>query len=347
MRLAWLLVLGLIGGCAGRTSPTAKADASILTAPRPLNCPVASAVPTARQSQEVAAALSTIEVEQTQALASLEGTGPPDADGQLDRLLHDYYAKRRRALEPLAASGDAQAMMRLASDIRDSETPDEVGRWLNLVRCASEFGDPQAHDELVRWYWHQRGDNSIEQIQANRAIALTFADKAALAGNMYGIGRIAGYVTRDIHQYPANPDLGRRILELCARTGDSRCEEQLAATSPYYDYGLSAGEAYLWFSRLAVRQPERFAERRDLAKSRLSEAEMDVARREQAAWAPVPWSRLRLEWRRLRDEVLDRGALSPGELMDCDTATPWCLGTALAGAAGEGQGPVAAAQTGF
>src|ERR1700710_1348109 len=113
MRLLWMLVLGLPAGCASQAPPTAKADPSVLAAPSPLDCRPAAG-PATRQRQEVAAVLSPIEAEQTQALGALERTQPQDEDDRLNRLLRDYYAKRRRVLEPLAAVGHAEAMMRLA-----------------------------------------------------------------------------------------------------------------------------------------------------------------------------------------------------------------------------------------
>ncbi len=228
-------------------------------------------------------------------------------------------------LDPLAARGNREAMIRLASDLRDASSPDDAARWLDLVTRASQLGDPQAHDELVRWYWHQKGDGSIEQVQANRAIALAFAGKAAEAGNMRSIGRVATYIAGDVHQYPANLPLARRLMELCARTDTSFCQEVLAGGSSY-DYGQSPTEVHLWLSRLAARAPLRFAPRRDLAWSRLTVEERVAAERIEEAWRPAPWSGLRREWDGMQEEILRHGETSTGVLEDCTTQKPWCRG---------------------
>lgn len=319
MRVFAILLVSLVAGCA---TPGAQADGSVRQAPGHTD-------DLKRQRAEVEDALRPLEAAHTANLSALDQalpkSGAEDADAHLEDLLRAHREGRRRVLDPLAARGNREAMIRLASDLRDASSPDEVARWLDLVTRASELGDPQAHDELVRWYWHQRGDGSIEQVQANRATALAFAGKAAEGGNMWAISRVATYIAGDVHQYPANLPLARRLMELCARTDTSFCQEVLAGGSSY-DYGQSPTEVHLWLSRLAARAPLRFAPRRDLAWSRLTVEERVAAERIQEAWRPAPWSGLRREWDGIQEEILRHGETSTGVLEDCTTQKPWCRG---------------------
>lgn len=317
MRLIAMLLVSLVAGCA---MPGAPADSLARQSP-------GHADDLKRQHAEVEDALRPLEAAHTANLSALDRepprSGSEDPDARLEDLLRAHREGRRRVLEPLAARGNSEAMMRLASDLRDGSSPDDWARWLDLVTRASDLGDPLAHDELIRWYWHQRGDGSIEQVQANRAIALAFAGKAAEGGNMWAISRVAVYIAGDVHQYPANVPLARRVMELCARTDSNFCQEVLAGGSSY-DYGQSPTEVHLWLSRLAARAPVKFAPRRDLAWSRLTVEERVATERAEEAWRPVPWPELRQEWGEIQREILRHGETSTGILDDCTTQKPWC-----------------------
>lgn len=287
----------------------------------------------ARQQQAVIQSLAAIEAKHTANLEALERAAPgADTEAQVDALMQAYRDARRDVLTPLADGGNAEAMMRLAAEVRDGSSPEEIARWLALAGRAADLGHPLALDEMVRWHWHQRGDGSIAFVQASRARALTFADRAAGGGNMYAISRIGGYVGGDRHQYPANPALGREVTELCARTGYDVCQESLARPPPSISPGTPV-ETHLWLSRLAERHPERFAARRDLAWRELTPEQQSAVWAAGAAWRPVPWSALQDEWRDLERRILAHGAASIGAETPCTTATPWCRGALAHGGA--------------
>jgi len=286
-----------------------------------------------RQRQTVTEALAAIEARHTSDLKALDGAPPgADTEAKVEALTQGYRNARRDALTPLADGGNAEAMMRLAAEVRDGSSPEEIARWLALAGRAAELDHPLALDEMVRWHWHQRGDGSIAFVQASRARALVFADRAARAGNMYAISRIGGYVGGDRHQYPANPALGREVTELCARTGYDVCQESLARPQPSISPGTPV-ETHLWLSRLAERHPERFAALRDLAWRELTPEQQSAARVVEAAWRPVPWSALQGEWGELGRRILAHGAASIGADTPCTTATPWCRGALVHGEA--------------
>lgn len=169
---------------------------------------------------QVTAVLAPIEARRTVALQQVEALPAGAQDARLERLGADYRRDRALALAPLAAGGNARAMVGLASALRDSREPADVRRWLALASCAARLGDNQARDELVRWRWHQRGDGSLGAVQANRAAALDYAEQAAAAGAMAPLSRIATYIAGDVHQYPANPALAARLRALVVRAPD-------------------------------------------------------------------------------------------------------------------------------
>lgn len=313
MRLSLVVLVMLLGGCASAPPATPTAGAGDL----------------ARQKAEVAAALDPLTAEMKAREARLEAhagsLAGSERDQQYDALVDAHEVAERGVLEPLAARGNADAMHRLAIRLRDSSAPGDIRRWLSLETTASDLGHPAAYDELVRWYWHQKGDGTIEDVQRNRKVALEYAGKAAAAGYMYSIDRIATYVAGNAHQYPANLEIARQVMELCARTGYRPCAESLALKAPY-DFRVSAEEEYLWLSRLARRSPERFARRLDLTWSSLEPAAQAAVRQSEKVWRPASWTELDREWAEIKKLILAHGARSVGPDTPCTTMTPWCRG---------------------
>jgi len=287
------LAVLLVAGCAS-VEPTAP--------------PASASDALARQKAEVISVLAPLAAQRTAREQALAGQD----DAAFDAMFAAQDRAEQAALEPLAARGNAEAMHRLATRLRDSDAPGDIRRWLDLETAAAQQGHPTAHDELARWYWHQRGDGSIGDVQRNRAIALDHAGQAAAGGQKHSIGRIAVYIAGNVHQYPANPGLAREVLVVCARAGHPLCQEQLALPGPY-DYALSTEERRLWLSRVAARQPGRFGETYD----------------EQAAWQAAAWMALTPEWAELRRRILDHGATSVGPDAPCTTMTPWCRGALI------------------
>lgn len=254
------------------------------------------------QRRAVERALAGVERQHTDALAAFEPRADSEAsEAELERLLARRHAARAQALEPLAAHGNAEAMYRLGSDLRDSPAPRDVRRWLELTSSAANRGHPLAHDELARWWWHQRGDGSLAAVQRHRARALDHAEAAAQGGDWAGVNRVAVYIAGDVHQYPANLPLAREVMRLCARAGSRDCQARLALRS---SYAFAADEA----------------------ESRLWQAVLSSHSGGAAAWRPATWSELRPAWRRLRAEILAHGRSSAGVYGPCTTSTPWCRG---------------------
>jgi TPR repeat protein len=253
-----------------------------------------------------------------------EVAGLGENSSQLDAMTDAYSRAYEGILEPLATLGNADAMYRLSDmAIRESDKPADIERWFALTACAADLGHPLALSELVRWYWHQRGDGSIDEVQANRATAFAYADRAALAGNMFGVNRIATYVAGNVHQYPANLGLAQRLLRLCADTGDKQCGAEMAGEWAY-DPGLSPVDAAAWVAIMAKDQPERFGGRRAKAWATLTDKERDLAAALASAWRPTPWLSLRMRWRLVQADILAYGQSSIGPTPACDTARPWC-----------------------
>lgn len=289
-------------GCATKGPPAPSASAPAILA---------------QQKAEVAAVLGPLAAERT----AQERAAADQDEAAFDAMFAGQDRAEQAALEPLAARGNAEAMHRLAKRLRDSDVASDVRRWLALETAAARQGHTEAHDELARWYWHQRGDGSIEDVQRNRARALDHAGQAAAGGQTHSISRIGIYIAGDVHQYPANPELAREVLALCARAGQPLCMEQMALPSSY-DYGLAPAERRAWLTRLATRQPVRFGP----AAGSLTGEEQTAA----ADWTPTPWTALDREWTDLRQRILAHGATSVGADAACTTMTPWCRG-ALAG----------------
>jgi hypothetical protein len=277
------------------------------------------------QKEEVREALRRLDDEQTAREAPLHASASGnDEDRQraFDSLVENFQSKERRILEPLAAGGNAEAQYRLSMRMRDADSPDEVRRWFELLTSASALGHPQADEELVRWYWHQQGDGSIQQVQANRARAFAHAERAVDQGHMLSLVRIATYVVGDVHQYPANPGLARRLYVLCARADYDPCQERLVGSAS----GLSATESYVWLARLAAKRPASYAAAAERAFARVAPEEQAAAKAQAERWRPATWPALKGEWEQVRRDILAFGETSIGQDVPCTTMAPWCRG---------------------
>ncbi len=281
------------------------------------------------QRGAVRQALSRIEPELASALTAAEALPEGAArDAEVERLLARRKIVRLETLGPLADGGNAEAMFRMARELRDATTPEEIARWLQLATRAAEGGHPTAHDELVRWWWHQKGDGSIAAVQRHRTRALDHAAEAARLGNWHGLDRIAVYIAGDVHQYPASLPLAARVMRLCARGGRSECQERMAGAGSY-DFGAAPEERYVWLVLLAAQQPGRFGGRTQTVRTSLRAEAVAVADQQAADWRPATWPQLADEWAQLRSEILAHGAGSVGVYGPCSTSTPWCRGGAL------------------
>jgi hypothetical protein len=329
--VSWVpvVLLSYLSACALQSAPEPRLGSDVVSEVYGSACAARiGPVNHIAQKVQVDAALKELMQRQKTDTARLEqdAARSPTAgeDARFDNLTDSYNEAREVILQRLAAQGNADAMYRLSdAHVRESDAPADVNRWFALISCSAELGHPGALGELVRWYWHQRGDGSIRQVQANRARAFTFANRAAMAGNMFGVSRIATYISGDLHQYPGNLKLGQHLLLLCAKTGDRLCEESVAGEWGY-DPGLSAMDAYEWVSRAAGSEPERFAKRQEIASGKLTPAERERARRAVATWHSTPWADLQDDWKAIEEEVLAYGETSTGALPACDTARPWC-----------------------
>ncbi|HEY8571242.1 hypothetical protein [Phenylobacterium sp.] len=249
------------------------------------------------QRQAVEAVLARVAPEHAAVLAAADAGD----EAELARRVERHRAARAQVLEPLAGAGNAEAMFRLAWDLRDEEAPGAIVRWQRLVTRAAAGGHPDAHDELVRWWWHQKGDGSLAAVQRYRARALDHAAPAAAGGQWHAINRIGVYIAGNVHQYPANLPLAAKVLRLCARGGHRECQERLAGAGSY-DLGADPAERAFW---------------------------RDVAAGLAVDWRPEPWAAMAGEWRELRAEILAHGAGSVGTYGPCSTSTPWCRGSAV------------------
>lgn len=304
----------------------AVAATSSASAERAFVCSTSS---DAAQATSVAVALRPVEDAQTRRLSAIDAiTDSAEAERRTDAAADAYLNDRWAALSPLAAAGDAEAMARLAENLRDSDDPATIRVWLSLAQCSADRGNAFANDELARFWWHQKGDGSLADIQFNRSLALDYAGRAAAQGGVGALRRIGVYIAGNLHQYPAALSLAARVLELCARADAVGCQRALVDPRPY-DYGQSSAEDAFWLGRLAELQPLSFAERRDKAWSELSPAEVDALRERLTAFQPLSWAEIAPQWSKLRTDILESGATSPGAPSACTTATPWCRGKAL------------------
>lgn len=329
MPKGWLVAISLIGslpGCATASAPQIQRIGGPPSRER-LAC-TAPVRDWKAQRAETERALRGVNTQHEAVLEQADHTTSAQDEDDLEALMRAYNGARRRVLAPLAARGNAEAMMRLAQDLRDSSTREDIAQWFRLANCASRLNHPEAHDELVRFFWHQRGDGSIAYVQKSRAIALSYAGKAAAAGNVFGLARIATYIAGNVHQYPADLPLAHRLLELCARADGDPCQQRLVARMPY-DYSEDPVSAHLWLSRLAARHPESFAAQRDMVWDKLTPNERAAAERAEMTWRAATWAELKSEWREIQDQILLKGLASIGADTVCATQTPWCRGEGI------------------
>jgi hypothetical protein len=302
------------------------AATSSASAERGFVCPMGSN--TARPAG-VATALRSVEDAQTRRLSAIDAIADRvEAERRADAAAEAYSGERWAALYPLAAMGDADAMARLANDIRDSDDPATIRLWLSLAQCSAGSGNAFASDELARFWWHQKGDGSLDEIQSNRGLAIDYAARAAAAGEMGALNRIGVYIAGNVHQYPAAPPLAARIAELCARADAVVCQRAIVDRRPY-DYGQTSVEDAFWLGRLAQRESASFTEQRDTAWSKLSPTELDALRVRLSAFRPLTWAQVAPQWSKLKLDILASGAGSSGGPSACTTATPWCRGKAV------------------
>ncbi len=313
MRTGFWLATALFAGAMASAAPCLAADLTF-------TCPVG---PSSAQPGAVAAALKPVEAAQTRRLAAIEAlTDAKEADLRTDAAVATYHQDRWSALSPLAAAGDSAAMARLADDLRESREPATVRLWFALAQCAADRGHPYARDEMARWWWHQQGDGSIGDIQANRALAMTYAARAAEAGAIGAINRIGVYIAGNVHQYPAALPLAARVAELCARADVASCQQAIVSRTPY-DYGQDVLEDAFWLDRLARREPAAFAASRDRAWAALTPIDRATVQTRLATWQPLTWREAAPAWATLERDILAQGATV------CTASAPWCFGKAL------------------
>jgi len=305
----------LVAGCASATQAQTPARAAAVD-PMTTRLPAAacrdgSARNPGQERTQVAAAVAPVEAAQKARMAEFDGSAEPSGEAReavLQRLERRYRSERFIALWPLARDGNARAIFELASHYRRTESgaTDEM-EWLRLTECAAALGDGPANVELMRVYWHGKGgDGAFGPYPTDRARALDLVDRAAAAGDMGGVGSIGIYVGAGYHLYPVNPDVGRRVLTLCANTGDAFCRRSLVEAALLgRDYApLDPVDAFVAAAQLAARQPGLNASARDRLKAALTPAQLAVAEARLAAWRPTPWAALHPQWLALRAEIL-------------------------------------------
>lgn len=220
-----------------------------------------------------------------------------------------YEAARRRALHPLATQGNASAVYGLAQLREVSGAGTNEPERLRLLKCASDLGHPAAQVEQFRVHWHDKGDGSFEAIQRNRALALELAGRAATGGDLGAIGSLGVYIGLGAHQYPVNPDIGRRAFALCAQMGDRFCQARLLeAAEQGRPFALKDPmESYLLAEIAAAAQPGMYARYAVALRAKLTEAELMDAWERLFEWQPATWEALEPEWVDLRRDILANG----------------------------------------
>ncbi|MBO9543745.1 hypothetical protein [Caulobacter sp.] len=213
-----------------------------------------------------------------------------------------YHQDRFAALKPLAEHGNVAAIFAIARQYQsaDSGFADPV-QWTRLMHCAAAQGDPGAQLELMMETWHDKGDGSFAAIQRNRARTLDLIEQAAARGEVGGLSMLATYIRGGQHQYPIDPDLGRRLALLCLRVSGTGCREELLTSLP------DPVDNYALLADLARTQPVRFAARRDAAWTRLTPEQQTRTEAAANALRRAPWAELAPEWATLCARIVAQG----------------------------------------
>jgi hypothetical protein len=213
-----------------------------------------------------------------------------------------YHQDRFTALKPLAEHGNVSAIFAIARQYQsaDSGFADPV-QWTRLMHCAASLGEPGAQLELMMETWHDKGDGSFAAIQRNRGRTLDLVEQAAARGEVGGLSMLATYIRGGQHQYPIDPDLGRRLAVPCVRVSGAGCREELLGRLP------DPVDNYALLADLARAQPVRFAARRDAAWAKLTPEQQARTEASAAAWRQAPWAQLAPEWAAVRAEIVAKG----------------------------------------
>lgn len=234
----------------------------------------------------------------------------PDVDRQFLDLQQRYHRERFEALRPLAQQGNAGAILGLAWLYRSADSGfADAAEGTRLMHCAAGLGEPTARLELMMETWHDKGDGSFAAIQRNRARTLDLVEQAADGGDFNGVLMLVAYIGGGQHQYAIEPDLARRLLVLCARSGNLACRRGLVeAAETRRAYALAnAVDTYALLAEAADAEPARYAARRDAAWAALAPEQRARVEQRTPAWRPVVWSRLKPEWMALREEIIAKG----------------------------------------
>lgn len=248
-------------------------------------------------------AIVPVEKAQTERLKAFDAA--QRSDGFLE-LQHRYHQARFAALKPLAERGNASAVLAIARQYQSADSGfADPAEWTRLMHCAADLGEPIALDERLMELWHDKGDGSFEAVRRNRAAALDIAERLAQGGNPLGISTAAVYIGGGGHQYPVEPDLGRRLFSFCSRmTGQGCGEFMVEAAERHAAYGLQDPvDVYVLLTKVAQDQPIRYAARRDALWAQLTPEQQAAVPARTAAWTPRTWAQLQPEWAALRAEI--------------------------------------------
>jgi hypothetical protein len=278
--------------------------ALVLAAALAVSCAPAAPRDLAADQAEMASAMAPVEAAQTQRLKTYEQA--PASSAAFLALQHRYHQERFAALRPLVERGNASAILAVARQYQSADSGfADPAEWTRLMHCASDLGEPIAVDERMVEFWHDKGDGTFAAVRRNRAAALDLAERLARQGNPLGIVTAAIYIGGGRHQYPIDPDLGRRLFVLCIRMGDHGCGQFLidaaergAALAPQDPVDL-----YVLMAEVARREPIRYAARREALWARLTDEQRAAVPARIQAWATRSWAELQPEWAALRAEI--------------------------------------------
>lgn len=229
------------------------------------------------------------------------------SDGAFLDLQQRYHQERREALAPLALHGNASAIFGLARQHQSADSGfADPAEWSRLMHCAAGLGEPTARVELMMESWHDKGDGSFAAIQRNRARTLELVEQAAAHEDFTGVSLLAVYIGGGQHQYPVDPDLGRRLFVLCAKHGD--CRQRLFEASERQEaFALQdKADVYALLTEAARGEPIRYAARRDALWTELTPQQQAAAQANSSVWSPQTWAQLKPEWTILRAEIAAR-----------------------------------------